>query len=174
MKEQTLFIQSALFAEVLITLQKNVSKESDKKRKKYRAAGHLDNIQTETTPWKCFRYGSEDHLISKYLNPPKENEKRQKQVRFHEKGNRACNNGKNNSDQKMYASMHSMYVNYECSGRKFGDRLQLTNCILDSGAMCHMTPEVLKFIPVLLEDTDKHIEVAGGHHVTGEKEDKYK
>ena len=43
---------------------------------------------------------------------------------------------------------------------KYGDRSQLTNWILDSGAMCHMTPEVLDFIPGSLEDTDKHIEVA--------------
>ena len=29
-----------------------------------------------------------------------------------------------------------------------------------------MTPEVSNFIPFLLEDTDKHVEVADGHHVT--------
>ena len=29
-----------------------------------------------------------------------------------------------------------------------------------------MTPEVLYFIPGLLEDTVEHIEVADGHHVT--------
>ena len=29
-----------------------------------------------------------------------------------------------------------------------------------------MTPEVSDFIPGLLEDTDKHIEVTGGHNVT--------
>ena len=32
--------------------------------------------------------------------------------------------------------------------------------------MCHMTPEVTDFIPGSLEDTDKFIEVADGHHVT--------
>ena len=32
-----------------------------------------------------------------------------------------------------------------------------------------MTPEVSGFIPVLLEYTDKHIEVADGHHVTEKK-----
>ena len=32
-----------------------------------------------------------------------------------------------------------------------------------------MTPEVLDFIPGTLEDTDKHIEVAGGHHVTAKQ-----
>ena len=32
-----------------------------------------------------------------------------------------------------------------------------------------MTPEVSDFIPGSLEDTDKHIEVADGHHVTAKK-----
>ena len=49
---------------------------------------------------------------------------------------------------------------------KYGDSLQLTNWILDSGATCHMTPEVSDFIPGSLVDTDKYIEVADGHHVT--------
>ena len=48
---------------------------------------------------------------------------------------------------------------------KSGDSLQLTNWILDSGATCHMMPEVLDFIPGSLEDTDKYIEVSDGHHV---------
>ena len=41
---------------------------------------------------------------------------------------------------------------------KYGDSSQLTNWILDSGATCHMTPEVSYFIPGLLEYTDKYIE----------------
>ena len=45
---------------------------------------------------------------------------------------------------------------------KYGDSSQLINWILDSGATCHMTPEVSGFIPVSLEDTDKCIEVADG------------
>ena len=32
-----------------------------------------------------------------------------------------------------------------------------------------MTPEVLGFIPGSLEDTDKYIEVADGHHVTAKQ-----
>ena len=32
-----------------------------------------------------------------------------------------------------------------------------------------MTPEVSYFIPGSLEDTDKHIEVADGHHVTAKQ-----
>ena len=50
--------------------------------------------------------------------------------------------------------------------KDYGDNSQLTNWILDSGAMCHTAPEVTYFIPGSLEDTDKFIEVADGHHVT--------
>ena len=35
--------------------------------------------------------------------------------------------------------------------------------------MCHMILEVSCFIPGLLEDTDKHIEVADGNHVTAKQ-----
>ena len=48
----------------------------------------------------------------------------------------------------------------------FGDSSQLIYWVLDSGATCHMTPEVLDLFPGSLEDTDKNIEVADGHHVT--------
>ena len=101
----------------------------------------------ERPPRKCFRCGSEDHMIAKCPNPPKDNEKRRKQVCFNEKCNRACNNGENNSDQKIYAYMACMYGNDKRSSENYCDSLQLTNWILDSGAMCHMTPEVSDFIP---------------------------
>ena len=65
--------------------------------------------------------------------------------------------------------MARMSSNDECSSEKYGDSSQLTNWILDSGATCHMTPEVLDFIPGSLEDTDKYIEVADGHHVTAKQ-----
>ena len=55
------------------------------------------------------------------------------------------------------------------SSRDFGDSPQLKNWILDSGATCHMKPKVLDFIPGSLEDTDKHIKVANGHHVMAKK-----
>ena len=58
-----------------------------------------------------------------------------------------------------------MSDNDECSSRDFGDSSQLTNWILDSGATCYMTPNVSNFIPGLLEDTDKHIEVSDIHHI---------
>ena len=53
----------------------------------------------------------------------------------------------------------------ERKSEKYGDSSQLTNWILDSGAVCHMTPEISDFIPGSLEDTDKYIEVADRHHV---------
>ena len=42
---------------------------------KARAADASDNIPTERTPQKCFRCGSEDHLIAKFPKPTKEIEK---------------------------------------------------------------------------------------------------
>ena len=52
---------------------------------------------------------------------------------------------------------------------EYGDSSQLTNWILDLGATCNMRPEVTDFIPGLLEDTDKCIEVTDGHHVTAKQ-----
>ena len=49
----------------------------------------------ELMPRKCFRCGSEDHMIAKCP----------KQVCFNEKGNYAYDNGKNNSVCEIYASM---------------------------------------------------------------------
>ena len=50
-------------------------RSSDLHCHKARASGDLDNRRTKRTPRKCFRCGSEDHLISKYLNPQKDNKK---------------------------------------------------------------------------------------------------
>ena len=77
-----------------------------------------------------------------------------------------CNNGDNDNNQKIFAYMARMSGNDEYPSRYFGDSLQLTTWILDSGEMCYMTPQVSDFIPGLLEDTDKYIEVAGVHHIT--------
>ena len=59
-----------------------------------------------------------------------------------------------------------MSSNVKCSSEEHGDSPQLTNWILDLGAMWHITPEVSDFIPGSLEDTDKYIEIADGHHIT--------
>ena len=81
----------------------------------------------ERTPRKCFGCGSEDHMIKKCPNPLKYDEKLRRQVLLNEKGNRACNNGENNSDQKIYAYMAFMYGNDECPSKNFGDSSQLAN-----------------------------------------------
>ena len=65
-----------------------------------------------------------------------------------------------------------MSDNDEISSRYFGDSSQLTNWILYSGAMCHITPQVLVFITGLLEYTEKHIEVADRHRVTAKRKGK--
>ena len=96
-------------------------------------------------PRKCFGCGSKYHMIKKCPKPPKYNEKRRRQVRFNEKGNRACDNGKILSSDDERKSV------------KYGDSSQLTNWILDLGEMCHITPEVSDFIPVSLEDMLIHI-----------------
>ena len=59
-----------------------------------------------------------------------------------------------------------MSGNEKSSSRDFGDSSQLTNWILDSVSTCYMTPQLLDFIPGSLEDKDKYIEVAYGHHGT--------
>ena len=140
-----------------------------KENKKARAVDVSSNRNPEHLPQKCFRRGSEDHMIKKRPKPPKDNEKRRRQVSFNEKGNRACENGENNDDHKIYASMARMSSNDERKSEKYGDSSQLTNWILDLGAMCHTTPEVSDFIPGSLDDTDKYIEVADGHHFTAKK-----
>ena len=105
-------------------------------------------------------------MIAKFPKPPKDIEKRKKQVRFNEKCNRACDKGEDNDDHKIYTSIACMCSDDERKSVNYGDNSQLTNWVLYSGATCHVTPEVLDFILGTLEDTDRYIEVADGHHVT--------
>ena len=65
------------------------------------AVDALENKQTERMTRKCFRCGSEDHMIAKFP----------KQVCFNEKVNRACNNFTSNIDCDIYASMAQMSSN---------------------------------------------------------------
>ena len=81
-------------------------------------------------------------MIKKCPKLPKDNEKWQKQVHFNEKGNRACDNGKDNNDHKIYASIACMSSDDERKSVKYGDSSPLTYWIFYSGATCHMTPEV--------------------------------
>ena len=108
-------------------------------------------------------------MIAKFPKPPKDSEKIRKSEKSKEKGNCACDNSNDENELKVYASMARMYSDNKRESKDYGDSSQLTNWILDSGSMCHITPEVTDFIPGSLEDTDKFIEFADGHHVTAKQ-----
>ena len=61
--------------------------------------------------------------------------------------------------------MARMFSNAERPRSDFGDSLQLTNLILDSGVTFHMTPEISEFIPSSLLETDKYIDVVDSNFV---------
>ena len=69
-------------------------------------------------------------------------------------------NSDDDDDLKVYASTARMSNDDKRENKDYGDSSQLTNWVLDSGATCHMTPEVTDFIPGSLQDTDNCIEVA--------------
>ena len=134
-----------------------------------RSTGTSSNKIPDRPAQKCFRCGSEDHMIAKCPKPPKDSEKRRKSEKYKEKGNRACDNSDDDNDLKVYASMARISSDNKRESKNYGNISQLTNWISDSRATCHMTPEVTEFIPGSLEDTDKFIEVADGHHVTSKQ-----
>ena len=105
MRGHTLSRQISHFVDLITILQKNVSKRIRQEKENSRAVGISSNRNSDRPARKCYRCGSEDHMIAKCTKPPKVNEKRRKQVRFNEKGNRACDNGKDVNDHKIYASM---------------------------------------------------------------------
>ena len=74
-------------------------------KEKARAVSVSSNRNSECPPQKCFRCGSEYHMIAKCPRLPKYNEKRRKQVRFNEISNRACDNGEDKDYHKIYPSM---------------------------------------------------------------------
>ena len=80
--------------------------------------------------------------------------------------------GDDDNNKNIYELMARMSVNDESSSRDFGGSLQSKNWILDSGATCHMTPQVSDFIPSLLEDTDKYIEAEDEHYVRAKQKGK--
>ena len=53
--------------------------------------------------------------------------------------------------------MSRMPYNAEIPRRYFEDSYQLTNYILDSGATCHVTPDISDFIPGSLVEADKYM-----------------
>ena len=144
-----------------------------KEKEKAHSAGTSSNKNSDRPARKCYRCVSEDHLIAKCPKPPKDSEKRRKSDKSKEKGNPACDNSNDDNDVKVYASMARMSNDDKRKNKDYGDSSQLTHWILDSGSTCHMTPEVRDFITGSLEDTDKFIEVADGHHVTAKQKFQY-
>ena len=132
-------------------------KKIRKEKEKARSAGASSNKNSDCPARKCFRCGSEDHLIAKFPKPPKDGKKKRKKVSFKEKGNGAKDNSDDDDDPKVYAFMAQMSNDDVSKNKDFGDSSQLTNWILDSGSTCHMTPEDTDFIPGSLEDTDTFI-----------------
>ena len=80
-------------------------KKIRKEKEKARSAGTSSNKNLDRPAWISFRCGSEDHMIAKCPNPPKDSEKRRKSEKSKEKGNHACDNSDDDNDLKIYASM---------------------------------------------------------------------
>ena len=92
-------------------------------KEKAREVDASSNRNSERPPQICFICGSEYHMIAKCPKPSKDNEKRRKQVRFNEKGNCACDNGKDNDYHKIYASMARMSSDDERKSGNYGHSL---------------------------------------------------
>ena len=78
-RERTHSVQTkCTFCVVTNHSAENCFKRIRKENEKARVVDVLNNRQSERTPQKYFRYGSEDHMIAKCPKPTKDNEKRQK------------------------------------------------------------------------------------------------
>ena len=147
MKKQTLPRQSAHIVDFLTILWKLFLKRTEKKKRNLVLLVLRHTKISDRPARKCFRCGSEDHLIAKCPKPPKDSKKRRKSDKAKEKGNSAKDNSDDDDDLKVYASMARMSNDDVSENKDYGDSSQLTNLILDSGEMCHMTLEVTDFIP---------------------------
>ena len=83
-------------------------KKIRKEKEKARSAGTSSNKNSDRPARKCFRCVSEDHLIAKCPNPPKDSEKRRMSDKSKEKDNSAKDNSDDDNDLKVYASMERM------------------------------------------------------------------
>ena len=95
-----------------------------KYQKSKREARYDDTSSNKTSDCpahKCFRCGSEDHLIAKCPKPPKDSEKRRKSDKSKEKGNCACDNRDDDNDLKVYASMAQMSNDDKRENKDYGD-----------------------------------------------------
>ena len=108
-KKQTLPRQSAHIVDFLTILWGKCFKKIRKEKERARSSGTSSNKNSDRPARKCFRCGSEDHIIAKCPNPPKDSEKRRNSEKSKEKGNRACINSNDDNDLKVYASIARMY-----------------------------------------------------------------
>ena len=72
-------------------------------------------------------------MIAKCPKPPKDSDKRHKSKKSKKKVNRACDNSNDENDLKVYASMARISSDDKRENKDYGNSLQLTNWILDSG-----------------------------------------
>ena len=64
-------------------------------------------------------------------------------MRIVQKKDKTLENSTDQSEsQKICVSMAHICSNAEIPRRDLGDSSQLTYCILDSGRICHMTPDI--------------------------------
>ena len=102
---------------------KNIGKEKEKAR----SAGNLSNKNSDRPAQKCFRCGSEDHLIAKCPKLPKDSEKRCKSDKSKEEVDPTCDNSDDDNELKVYASMARMSNDDKRENKDYGDSSQLTN-----------------------------------------------
>ena len=130
--------------DLLTILWEECFKNIRKDKEKACSAGDTSNKNSDRPARKCFRCGSEYHLIAKCPKPPKDGEKKRKKVSFNEKGNSAKDNSDDDDDLKVYASMARMSNDGVSENKDYVDSSQLTNWILDSGALSQNVPSQLK------------------------------
>ena len=76
---------------------KNIRKEKEKAR----SAGTSSYKNSYRPAWKCFRCGSEDHLITECPKPPKDSEKRRKSEKSNVPGRLDKRSEERHVDQKI-------------------------------------------------------------------------
>ena len=96
-------------------------KKIRKEKEKARSAGTSSNKNSDRPARKCFRCGSEDHMIVKCPKPPKDSEKRRKSEKSKEKGDCACDNSDDDNYLKVYAYMARMSSDDKRESKDYGD-----------------------------------------------------
>ena len=99
-------------------------KKIRKEQEKAGSTGTSSNKNSDRPDRKCFRGGSEDHLIAKFPRSPKDSEKRRKSDKSKEKVNRANDNSDDEDDLKVYASMAQMSNDDKSENKDYGDSAQ--------------------------------------------------